>query len=49
VVFDDDVRLTKEVREQGGRDLIVKVEKEKGTQTVRPEFKVEVAAASTKK
>ena len=49
VVFDDDARLTKEMREQPGRDLLVKVEKEGGKQIVRPEFKVKVAEAATKK
>ena len=49
VVFDDDVRLTKEMRAQGGRDVVVKVEKEEKKQIVRPEFKVEVAEAAPKK
>jgi protocatechuate 3,4-dioxygenase beta subunit len=49
VVFDDDVRLTKEMREQNPRDLVVKVEKEGGKQIVRPEFKVEVAEPAPKK
>ena len=49
LVFDDDARLTKEMREQSGRDLLVKVEKEGGKQIVRPEFKVEVAEGATKK
>jgi len=49
VVFDDDARLTKEMRAQGGRDLLVRVEMEGKKQIVRPEFKVEVAEAAPKK
>jgi protocatechuate 3,4-dioxygenase beta subunit len=49
VVFDDDVRLTKEMREQVGRDVIVKVEKAGDKQIVRPEFKVQVAEPAPKK
>jgi protocatechuate 3,4-dioxygenase beta subunit len=49
VVFDDDARLTKEMREQAGRDVLVVVEKEGGKQIVRPEFKVEVAEVAPKK
>lgn len=45
LVFDDDPRMTKEVREQPSRDMLLTVEKEAGKQIVRPEFKVEVAAA----
>jgi protocatechuate 3,4-dioxygenase beta subunit len=48
IVFDDDPRMTKEVREQPGRDVLVKVEKDGGKQIVRPEFKVEVAPAASK-
>ena len=49
IVFDDDPRLTKEMREQPGRDLLVKVEKEAGKQIVRPEFQVDVAAVPPEK
>jgi protocatechuate 3,4-dioxygenase beta subunit len=49
VVFDDDIRLTKAMREQSPRDLVVKVEKEGGKQVVRHEFKVEVAEPAPKK
>jgi hypothetical protein len=48
-VFDDDPRLTKEMREQPGRDLLVKVEREAGRQIVRPEFQVDVAAVPPEK
>ena len=48
VVFDDDARLTREMRAQPGRDVIAKVDKEGKKQIVRPEFQVEIAEAAKK-